>query len=186
MSIKKSILAAILISFGVAVNLKIGAPLGRFLFAFGLMGVCVLRAELYTGKAGYVSEVGINNLIYILTVNLIAAAICGLLLKQAMPEIIPVASTIVEGWMNTTLGTYFIKSIFCGMIMFIAVDMYNKGNIFGILFGIPLFIICGFQHCIANIIIGCIAIPDINFSVPIIISIVGNLVGGIIIRELSK
>ena len=70
-------------------------------------------------------------------------------------------------------------------------DLHNyyvrhKGNIFGILFGIPLFIICGFQHCIANMIIGCIALPNINFSVPIIVSIIGNLVGSVIIRELSK
>ena len=186
MSIKKSILASILISLGVAVNLKVGAPLGPFLFAFGLMGVCVLQAELYTGKTGYVDEIGFTNLIDILSVNFVTAVICGWLLRYTMPEIIPVAESIVIGWMSITLGPYFMKSVFCGMVMFIAVDMYKKGNIFGILFGIPLFIFCGFQHCVANMIIGCIAMPNVNFSVPILISIIGNLIGSIIIRKLSK
>lgn len=186
MSIKKSMLASILISLGVAVNLKIGAPLGPFLFAFGLMGVCVLQAELYTGKAGYVDEIGFNNLIDILSINFVTAVTCGCLLRYTMPEIIPIADNLVMGWVNTPLGPYFMKSVLCGMIMFIAVDMYKKGNIFGILFGIPLFIFCGFQHCIANMITGFIATPTVNFSVPIIISIVGNLIGSIIIRKLSK
>ena len=186
MSIKKSILASILISLGVAVNLKVGAPLGPFLFAFGLMGVCVLQAELYTGKAGYVDEIGFVNLINILNINFMTAMVCGLLLKYTMPEIIPVANNVAMGWVNTPLGPYFMKSVLCGMIMFIAVDMYKKGNIFGILFGIPLFIFCGFQHCIANMIIGCIAMPNVNFSVPIIISIIGNLIGSVIIRKLIK
>ena len=36
--------------------------------------------------------------------------------------------------------------------MFIAVKMYKEGTALGILFGIPLFIFSGFQHCIANVI----------------------------------
>lgn len=49
----KSVLASILIGFGVTVLLSLGNPLGPIFFAFGLMGVCYLQADLYTGKAGY-------------------------------------------------------------------------------------------------------------------------------------
>ena len=47
---------------------------------------------------------------------------------------------------------FFLKSVFCGIIMYLAVKMYREKNLFGIFFGVPLFIFCGFQHCIANII----------------------------------
>ena len=38
--------------------------------------------------------------------------------------------------------------------MYICVNEYKENNsIIGILYGVPLFIFCGFQHSIANIII---------------------------------
>lgn len=47
---------------------------------------------------------------------------------------------------------FFLKSVACGMIMFIAVDLHKQGTSLGILIGVPLFIISGFQHSIANVI----------------------------------
>lgn len=50
--LKRSILAPILIGLGAILLLYIGSPIGPFLFAFGLLGVCMLDADLFTGKAG--------------------------------------------------------------------------------------------------------------------------------------
>ena len=67
--------------------------------------------------------------------------------------------------------------------MYIAVYMYKKGTPLGIIFGIPLFIFCGFQHCIANIITLGVA-RTIHLS--ILICIVGNFIGSIIMWYLSR
>ena len=54
--VRKSIAAALLIGLGDYVLLKLGQPLGPFLFSFGLLGVCVLGANLFTGKCGFLIE----------------------------------------------------------------------------------------------------------------------------------
>ena len=69
------------------------------------------------------------------------------------------------------------------MIMYIAVYMYRKGTPLGIIFGIPLFILCGFQHCIANIITLGVAL---TFSPTIFICILGNLIGSLFVWLLSR
>jgi hypothetical protein len=54
--IKKSIFAALLIAFGMFVLAAAPAPIGTFLFAFGLMSICYCDGYLYTGKCGYAIE----------------------------------------------------------------------------------------------------------------------------------
>ena len=61
--------------------------------------------------------------------------------------------------------------------MYLAVAIYRKGSKLGILMGVPLFILCGFQHCIANIITLGIAR---TFSWTIILCILGNFIGALV------
>ena len=177
----KSVLASILIGFGVAVLLFLGNPLGPILFAFGLMGVCYLQADLYTGKAGYYWKDKKANLATILILNLVAGYIFGLLLGYSSPQLIPVALEKIASWDFSM--AFFIRSMFCGMIMYICVDIFKRGSYIGILYGVPLFIFCGFQHCIANIIVLGVAQ---SWSWTLILAIIGNLVGSMIINVLSK
>lgn len=177
----KSVLASILIGFGVAVLLFLGNPLGPILFAFGLMGVCYLQADLYTGKAGYYWKDKKANLATILILNLAAGYTFGLLLSYSSPQLIPVALEKIASWDFSM--AFFIRSIFCGMIMYICVDIFKRGSYIGILYGVPLFIFCGFQHCIANIIVLGVAH---SWSWTLILAIIGNLVGSMIINILSK
>ena len=177
----KSVLASILIGFGVAVLLFLGNPLGPILFAFGLMGVCYLQADLYTGKAGYYWKDKKANLATILILNLAAGYTFGLLLGYSSPQLIPVALEKIASWDFSM--TFFIRSMFCGMIMYICVDIFKRGSYIGILYGVPLFIFCGFQHCIANVIVLGVAQ---SWSWTLILAIIGNLVGSMIINVLSK
>jgi formate/nitrite transporter FocA (FNT family) len=177
----KSVLASILIGFGVAVLLFLGNPLGPILFAFGLMGVCYLQADLYTGKAGYYWKDKKANLATILILNLAAGYTFGLLLSYSSPQLIPVALEKIASWDFSM--AFFIRSIFCGMIMYICVDIFKRGSYIGILYGVPLFIFCGFQHCIANVIVLGVAH---SWSWTLILAIIGNLVGSMIINILSK
>lgn len=176
----KSILASILIGFGVIVLLTMGSPLGPVFFAFGLMGVCYLEADLYTGKAGYYWKDNKLKLLSILIINLIAGYCFGLIAGFALPALVPAAQALVAGWEFSL--SFFIRSIFCGMIMYICVELFKRGTYMGIVYGIPLFIWCGFPHCIANIITLGVAC---TWSWTLILAIIGNLIGGMIINILS-
>lgn len=179
--IKGAILASILIGLGDYVLLKVGAPLGAFLFALGLYGVCLLGANLFTGKCGFILE---NkkwlDLGIILLVNMVAGWMIGWAFSIADPVIHDAAVIKFNSW-DLSLG-FFLRSIFCGMIMYIAVKCYKMGSIWGVFIGVPLFILAGFQHSIANVITAGAAV---NWSWTILLCALGNFIGSITIAWLA-
>ena len=181
--INKSIGAALLISLGNYALLKLGSPLGPVIFALGLLGVCYMGQNLFTGKCGFLfqDKIKFKNLMIILIVNLISGYLFGLLYSCVDADVFKNAVAKVATW-DISLS-FFIKSILCGIIMYIAVYMYKKGTPLGIIFGIPLFIFCGFQHCIANIITLGVAR---TFDYSIIICIIGNFAGSLFMWYISK
>lgn len=180
--IMKSILASLFISFGVIVLLSTNELLGPFLFSFGLLSVCYFQADLFTGRAGYYWKDKKGKLLTILLVNLLSGYLIGFLFSITNDNLIIAANDKIALW-DFSLS-YFLKSIFCGMIMYICVNIYKKNNnIMGILYGVPLFIFSGFQHSIANIITMGIAR---SFSPTIFICILGNLIGSMIINLLEN
>lgn len=181
--INKSIGAAFLISLGNFALLKLGNPIGPIIFAFGLLGVCYMKQNLFTGKCGFLfsDKIKIMDLLIILVVNLLAGYLIGLVYSKVDPVVFQNAVEKVKTW--NVSGSFFVKSVLCGTIMYIAVYMYKKGTPLGILFGIPLFIFCGFQHCIANIITLGIAR---TFDASIFLCILGNFIGSIGMWYVSK
>lgn len=179
--IKGAILASILIGLGDYVLLKVGAPLGAFLFALGLYGVCLLGANLFTGKCGFILE---NkkwlDLGIILLANMVAGWMIGWAFSIADPVIHDAAVIKFNSW-DLSLG-FFLRSIFCGMIMYIAVKCYKMGSIWGVFIGVPLFILAGFQHSIANVITAGAAV---NWSWTILLCALGNFIGSITIAWLA-
>ncbi len=181
--INKSVGAAILISLGDYALLKLGQPLGPVLFTLGLLGVCYMGLNLFTGKCGFLFQDKINvlDLFLILLINLIAGYLIGLLFSITDTEVTKNALSKVADWEFSF--PFFVKAVLCGVIMYIAVLMYRKGTPLGIIFGIPLFIFCGFQHCIANIItLGAAQ----TMHVSIIIAILGNFIGSLLMWYFSK
>ena len=181
--INKSVGAAILISLGDYVLLKLGNPLGPVLFALGLLGVCYMGLNLFTGKCGFLiaDKIKLTDLLIILIVNLLSGYLFGLLFRVADSSIIDVAINKVNTWDISI--SYFVKSLLCGCIMYIAVYMYRKNTPLGIIYGIPLFIFCSFQHCIANIItLG----VTLTFDLSIFICILGNFIGSLFVWFISR
>ncbi|MBQ9684733.1 formate/nitrite transporter family protein [Candidatus Saccharibacteria bacterium] len=179
--IKGAVLASILIGLGDYVLLKVGAPLGAFLFALGLYGVCLLGANLFTGKCGFILE---NkkwiDLGIILLVNMAAGWMIGWAFSMADPAIHDAAVIKFNSW-DLSLG-FFLRSIFCGMIMYIAVKCHKMGSIWGVFIGVPLFILAGFQHSIANVITAGAAV---SWSWTILLCALGNFIGSITIAWLA-
>lgn len=181
--INKSIGAAILISLGDFALLKLGNPIGPIIFAFGLLGVCFMNQNLFTGKCGFLiqDKIKVIDLLIILIVNLLFGYLIGIMFSYIDIDVYNASLIKVAIWEVSI--PFFIKSILCGAIMYIAVYMYKKGTSLGIIFGIPLFIFCGFQHCIANIITMGIAR---TFDLSILICILGNFIGSILMWYFSK
>lgn len=172
---KRAILASLLIGLGDYILLKIGAPLGAFLFAFGLYGVCMLGANLYTGKCGFViADKKWLDLGAILLVNLVAGWVIGWLFSIADPTLVEAAREKISKWDFSV--DFFVRSIFCGAIMYLAVKCFKLGSVWGIFFGVPLFILAGFQHSIANVITAGVAT---YFDWTILLCAGGNFVGSV-------
>lgn len=168
--------ASLLIGLGDYILLKIGDPIGPFLFAFGLLGVCVLGLNLFTGKCGFLIEdrMKISELLIILIANLTFGYLIGMMFGLIDEGVASAAATKVAGWEFS--GEYFLKAAMCGVIMYLAVAIYRKGSPLGILLGVPLFIFCGFQHSIANVITMGVTM---SFDWSIALCVAGNFVGAL-------
>lgn len=185
----KSIAAGICIGIGSTVYLSCDNHIvGAFLFAIGLLAICSYSLELFTGKIGYVIDN--HNALDCLLVwlgNLSGCILAVVPLRITKPAIALSATEIIHNKPDNFF-TLLVCGFFCGMIMFIAVDNYRKGrNVLGkylpILFGIPTFILCGFEHSIANMcycIYGINSLQDLNKSIYIIIVVtIANSIGAI-------
>lgn len=180
--IRKSIGASMLIALGNYALLVLGSPIGPVIFAFGLLGVCYLGLNLFTGKCGFIIEdkIKIIDIILILLFNLISGYLIGFVMSYLDKDVVSSAMLKVNTWSISM--PFFIKSLLCGVIMYLAVYMYKKNTSLGIIYGIPLFIFCGFQHSIANIIT--LGITK-TFHLSIILCILGNLVGSLFMWFIS-
>ena len=181
--LKKSVAASLLIALGDYALLKLGEPLGPFLFALGLLGVCYMGLNLFTGKCGFLfaDSIPFPDLMWILVGNLAAGWVFGWLFSVAEPSLAEAANAKIGAW-SVSLP-FFLRACLCGVVMYVAVLLYRKGTPLGIVFGIPLFIFCGFQHCIANVITLGVA-RTFDWSLPV--AVAGNFLGSLAIWWCSK
>ncbi len=164
---------------------------GALLFCVGLLSVCWFGFSLYTGKIGLVIEKhtkeDISALLLGLLGNAIASFACGFLLAYAIPQIGDVAHTLAEAKLAQGYLKGFIRAIFCGILIYVAVYVYNnKKSVLGVILGIPAFIVSGYEHSIADMFY--FAASDIAswqaFGY-IWMIILGNSVGGLLIPALQ-
>lgn len=157
----KSFLAGIMIAIGGTVFLSIeNKVIGASLFSIGLFGVLIYNLNLYTGKIGYLitnfNLKYIKELIITLIGNFIGACSVGFILKytRIYDKIYEKSLILANTKLNDNILSIFILSIFCGLLMYYAVNGFKKQTDFGkylvVYLGVAVFILCGFEHCIAN------------------------------------
>jgi formate/nitrite transporter FocA (FNT family) len=146
-----AILAGICISIGCVVNLRVGGVAGAVLFAFGLTTVVYYGLKLYTGTAGFIRRQGDwSMLIMVLIGNIIGCLLTAWLIAYAQPDCIEPASKILAGRLTKGPLACFLLAIGCGFIMTTAVEFARKGKMLPLVLGVPVFILCGFAHSIAD------------------------------------
>ena len=135
--------------------------LGAILFSFGLLTVVNYKLKLYTGTAGFVSlrkEDGscrffraIAELLFILLGNITGCMLVALLLRCSPNDLgLEQAKVILGDRLDLGPLKAGALAIGCGFIMTTVVTFAREGKPLALLFGVPLFIYCGFPHCLAD------------------------------------
>lgn len=186
----KSIMTGICIAIGGIVYLSCDNKyIGAFLFGTGLFIVLNFGCLLYTGKVGYL----INNkpsylftLIYIWFGNFIGAVTTALVITQTrISGISEKVSVLVDTKLNDAPISIFFLSVFCGMLMYIAAEGYKRidnpvGKNLATFLPVVVFILCGFEHCVANMFYFAAAQEwSLKMFAFLGIMTIGNSVGGI-------
>lgn len=130
--------------------------LGAFLFSLGLYAVCQYRIPLYTGRIAYLGRPGgysAKRLSLMLLYNFIGAAAAGLLFLPTASGLDALA--LAQKKLSALPQEAFIRGLGCGMLVFLAVDVFARfddplGRYLGVLLGVPAFILAGFEHCVAD------------------------------------
>lgn len=185
--LKKSVLGGFMIGIGGIVYLSCDNKyIGALLFALGLFTILVFGFKLFTGAVGYFPD---KNLPLIWIGNLIGTFIAGkAVLFTRYASLSEKALKLSELKLSDSPVSIFILACFCGALMFIAVDAYkSKGMIIATFLAVPTFILCGFEHCIANMVYFTIA-SAWSFKAVLYMAIMtaGNAVGAIIFNYMTK
>lgn len=123
---------------------------GAVLFAFGLLTVVHYGLKLYTGTAGFIRKGEVGDLLLILIGNIIGCLAVALIARCSPMPLQATAQSVLEGRLSVGPLKGGVLAIGCGFIMTTAVTFARQGKNLPLLFGVPLFIMCGFPHCIAD------------------------------------
>ena len=191
-------LAGISISLGGTAFLMCDSKLaGTFLFAVGLFSICVFGFHLFTGRVCYVFD---NDRSYALSLpvmwagNLLGTLAAGFLLLQTRlaPTLLERAAAVCEGKLSQGYLSAFILAVFCNLLIFIAVEGYRTiphevGKYLAILFGVTVFIQCGFEHCVANMFYFTVGRAwSVRAALYLLIMTAGNGLGGVSLPLLRR
>ena len=156
-SLKKSVVAGLMIGIGCTVFLNMdNSIVASFLFGLGLFTIINLELNLFTGKIGYICKENCAETLITLVGNGIGVNIMAFLMKQTRVgvRLVEKAGPIVETKLSDTYISLFLLAVCCGMLMYIAVATFKKQpNILGtiaVFLCVSVFILAGFEHCIAN------------------------------------
>jgi len=165
--------------------------LGSIFFTVGLFTICTFGFSLFTGKVCYVFQ---RDRRYALSLPVIwLGNLAGTwltaqaeLLTRIGPGLSEKAVSIAQTKLGDSLLSTFILAVFCNIMIYIAVEGFAKsphelGKYLALFFGIVVFILCGFEHCVANMYYFTIAGAWSGKTLLyVLIATLGNSVGGVI------
>lgn len=193
-----SIIGGICITLGgCAYLLTENNTVGAILFTVGLFTICTMNFNLFTGKVAYTLDNKpkyIIDLILIWIGNFLGTGITTLVLGYTRHgiKLQEKATVLCNTKLSDTPLSMFILAIFCNILIYIAVESYkaNKhevGKYLGLLFGVVVFIFCGFEHSVADMFYFNMAgMWSTKMFLYLMIVSLGNAVGGLLIPVFKK
>ena len=190
-------LAGLVITLGASAYLMLESPLaGALMFTVSLFAICSFGWNLFTGKVCYSIGKGPRYIGFLAVVwlsNFAGAAAGGTLLRLTrLANIVERAQSVCETKLGDSLLSVFILAIFCNIMIYIAVEGYRSipyeiGKYIAVFFGVTVFVICGFEHCVANMYYITLAgMWSGEALVFILVSTCGNIAGGLLIPVVTE
>ena len=180
----KAIYAGFMIGIGGIIYLAVeNKIIGALLFSFGLSTIVVQGFYLFTGKIGFVKKrTELIDMLITIIGNYIGSLIAAVLANAAHLGID--SSALVSKKLNNSVLNIFLLSAFCGVLMFLAIDSYNKTkNIIFVIAPVVIFILSGFEHSVANMfyfnLAGSFNLKTFGY---ILVMLAGNAVGSSVFR----
>ena len=191
-TLRSSIMAGICIGiagFGYLMSKDI---IGIVLFTFGLLAVVHYGFKLFTGTVGFCGGskgLPVSEIPKVLLGNIIGTLLVALLSYNSPADLQGVAQGILESRLANGPLRCGLLAIGCGFIMTVSVKFAKYENKwYPLLYGVPIFIVCGFPHCIADAFYY-LAVPTdfwaahlIDILVLYVAIVLGNTVGCNLVR----
>lgn len=152
----QALLAGVLIGLGdIVYVVNSNHLIGAFLFSLGLLTILMKGYPLYTGRIGFIE--GVSDLVKPRggMVCLMLLNFLGIALTCSLANVSRLDLSVVENVITVKLQQPWYSALFlswgCGVMMYIAVSGWRKtANPLFVILPIMFFILCGFEHCIAN------------------------------------
>ena len=187
------ILAGCMVSIGGTVLLSCdNRYLGALLFCIALLAICWFGFNLYTGKVGFLladhSAETLKLTFSGLLGNFLGTLLFGLLIAAALPSLREAALAACEKRLTQLPLQTLLRGCFCGLLMYVAVWTFReKKTVLGILFCIPVFVLSGYEHSIADMfyfsLAGTVFRPQPLLF--LLLVVLGNSIGGLFIPFLQ-
>lgn len=186
-----AILGGACIGFGGVAFLTLdNKVLGALFFTVGLFVICTFGLNLYTGKVCYVFE---HDRFYALRVaviwlgNLVGTGLVAMMVKLTRIAVISEkAVCMCTVKLNDSLPSLFILAILCNIFIYFGVDGFNNnphelGKYISLFFGVMVFVLCGFEHSVADMFYFSVAgMWNGRAVIDLLVITAGNAVGGVI------
>lgn len=191
-----SLFSGLMIGIGCTVYLSCTNKLvGALLFCAGLFFILTNGGTLFTGICGLKTPV--KKMAWVFVLNGLGTLIPGLVSWSNVvgdtTKLGETAATLMLNKLGMNPFSWLLNGLLCGVLMYLAVIGYKKAKdslhgIATVLFAIPVFIVCGFEHSIADMGYLAIAIPALSFwqilqcMGMILVIMLGNVFGGKLMR----
>jgi formate/nitrite transporter FocA (FNT family) len=190
-SLYSAIIAGFMIGLGCIIFLSIeNKILGSLFFAVGLLTILLLKLDLFTGKAPYICQNDLSYCGYVGIVwlgNFIGTGLAAGIIKytRLSESLFTKCFALVDLKTADSLTSLFILGILCGILMYVAVDTFNKhgqsknfSSTILTLLCVCVFIISGYEHSVADMFYFMLVLPIEHWWLQLIVITAGNLIGG--------
>ncbi len=193
----RSVAAGMMIGIGATVYLSCeDRVVGALLFSVGLFLICSFGMHLFTGKIGYVlANRNKPNCLVIWLGNLTGCVLLAAAVRVARPALHQTAAQMVANKLALPWYAVLLLGFCCGLLMYAAVENFRRhpheiSGIAGVILCVSVFILCGFEHSIADMCYCAFAVAspaDAWQSLLFLLLVtVGNSLGALALRGLTQ